>query len=155
MYGWLSSEWESLFVYNWILICSPNTLVYEDIVESQCSCHLFLLLPVSNTVKLAHSHIYSVSMVICIHSLFSLRVLWCAHQQVEGKSNDEEEAKGRGECLIGCGRHENVLVFIDANHAIWHRWGVNVMSCDGTWEEKQNKMSINRAKSLTVLNLLS
>lgn len=79
-------------------------------------CCLFLIL-----LQLALHCANSGSAVVIIFSMtccYWLWWLWRAHQQIEGKSNDEEEAERGGECLIGCGGHENVLVFIDANHAI-------------------------------------
>lgn len=59
--------------------------------------------------------------------------LWASHQQVEGEGNDEQEAERGGKCLVGCSRHENVLIFINADHVIRHWWIVDVMSGYGTW----------------------
>lgn len=58
--------------------------------------------------------------------------LWRSHQQVEGESNNEKQAERRVEGLIGCRRHEDVLVLVDAYHVVTDRRAVDVVSCDGS-----------------------
>lgn len=59
-------------------------------------------------------------------------LLWRSHQQVEGESNNKEQAERRVEGLVGCRRHEDVLILVDAYHVVTNRRAVDVVSRDGS-----------------------
>lgn len=58
-------------------------------------------------------------------------VSWRSHQQVEGESHNEQQAEGGVEGLVGRGRHEDVLILVDADHVVTDRRAVDVVSRDG------------------------
>lgn len=58
-------------------------------------------------------------------------VSWRSHQQVEGESHNEQQAEGRVEGLVGCGRHEDVLILVDAYHVVTDWRAVDVVPRDG------------------------
>lgn len=55
-----------------------------------------------------------------------------SHQQVEGESDNEQQAERRVEGLVGCGRHEDILVLVDAYHVVTDGRAVDVVSRDGS-----------------------
>lgn len=61
---------------------------------------------------------------------------WCSHQQVEGESNNEQQAEGRVEGLVGCRRHEDVLILVDAYHVVTDGRAVDVVPRDGAWHKR-------------------
>ena len=54
----------------------------------------------------------------------------CPHQQVEGECYNEQEAEGRVKRLVGGGRHKDVLILVDADHAVADWRTVNIVPCD-------------------------
>lgn len=59
-----------------------------------------------------------------------------SHQEVEGERHDEQQAERRVEGLVGGGRHEDVLVLVDADRVLADRGAVNVVPRDGTCRER-------------------
>lgn len=59
-----------------------------------------------------------------------------SHQQVEGESHNEQQAEGRVEGLVGCGRHEDVLILVDADHVVADWRAVDVVSGDGACRKR-------------------
>lgn len=71
-------------------------------------------------------HFSPISFMLCCSSLR------CSHQQVEGESNNEQQAERRVEGLVGRRRHEDVLILVDAYHAVTDWRAVDVVSRDGS-----------------------
>lgn len=71
------------------------------------------------------------SFLIASFLFFSSASLWRSHEQIEGESDDEQQAEGGAEGLIGCAGHEDVLVLVDADHAVADRRTVDVVPRDG------------------------